>query len=176
MHRWWGNSADSSAQASQRDQRAARRIIASLDLPLSNSDDEDEYKECDLSTSFLNLDGQDDADTSSNSSTSAATMPAVKFQDENADDDEDYYKKLSTVKNRVFNRNEVEFYFTSLEASLKHIGVKNQWSKREILHNLLPEDIQTQVKHILKKDQDTAGTHPYKTLKLELIKICINQI
>ena len=51
------------------------------------------------------------------------------------------------------------------------MGVKSQWSKREVLHSLLPENVQVKVKHILKKDQSNAGDTPYKTLKLELLKI-----
>ena len=98
-------------------------------------------------------------------------MPdAVAFQDENGVDDLDYYKKLSSLKNRNFNKNEVQFWFTAFETSLKHMGVKSQWSKREVLHSLLSDEVQVVVKHILKKDQANAGELPYKSLKLELLK------
>ena len=173
MNRWWGSKSDSLEQASQRDRRAARRTIAAL--PVISSDDDDQYEDCNLSVShFPNLDGQGDEDeveTSSNAgSENGEAMPVVIFQDENGTDDDDYYKKLGSLRNRNFNKQEVEFWFTSFETSLKHIGVKSQWSKREVLHSLLPDDVQISVKNLLKKNQANAGTHPYKTLKQELIK------
>ena len=167
MHRWFGSHTDSERQAGERAQRAARRKIATLPVVDAISDSEDEYRDCDLSNSFLNLDGQ--GDDSVSSEPEVAIMAA--FDTENGQDDDEYYKKLSTLKNRIFNKNEVEFWFTSFEASLKHIGIKSQWSKREVLHNLLPDDVQVAVKHILKKDQTAAGATAYKTLKTELLKL-----
>ena len=176
MNRWWGNNQDSEKQAAERSQRQASRNIKKLDLPVVSSGDEDDFLDCDTSGLgiFPNLDGNDsDLDSSASNSAAVASTAnmSVKFQDENAADDEDYYKKVSSLKNRLFNTAEPEFWFTSIESSLKHMGVKKQWSKREVLHSLLPDDVQIRVKHILKKDQDSAGTHPYKTLKLELLKI-----
>ena len=166
MNWWSGSKQDSIRQASERSSRAARRTIANLTSPTEESFfDADESLNA---TGPLNLDGNDSV---SEAGSEDAPVIMTTFQDENGVDDTDYYKKLSSLKNRNFNKHEVEFYFTSLEASLKHIGVKNQWSKREVLHSLLPDDVQTQVIHILKKGQDTAGTHPYRTLKKELLKI-----
>ena len=51
------------------------------------------------------------------------------------------------------------------------MGVKSQWSKREVLHSLLSDEVQLVVKHILKKDQDAAGATAYKVLKKELLKL-----
>ena len=164
MNRWWGSKQDSTDQAADRESRQARRNIRRLDIPavVSSDTDEDDYRDCDTS-GFPNLDGNDSANEDE--------IMSVKFQDQNEADDEDYYKKVSSLKNRLFNTAEPEFWFTSIESSLKHMGVKKQWSKREVLHSLLPDDVQVRVKHILKKDQDTAGTHPYRTLKTELLKI-----
>ena len=166
MHRWFGSASDSDKQAAERNNRAARRTINSL--PVINSDSDDDYRDCDLSKSFIaNVDGADSLDGSS----SEEDPPVMaKFEDENGVDDTDYYKKLASVSKRTFNSKEVSFWFTSFETSLKHIGVKSQWAKREVLHSLLPEDVEIAVKHILKKGQDTAGATPYKTLKLELLK------
>ena len=164
MNRWWGSSQDSDRQSAERSSRYARRVIAGQRLP-SLSDSDEDYRDCDLSNSFLNVDGNDDAVDEH----PVVNMPA--FQDENGVDDADYYKKLSAVKNRQFNKNEVQFWFTSFETSLKHIGVKSQWSKREVLHSLLQDEVQVAVKQILKKDQESAGNTPYKTLKLELLKL-----
>ena len=119
MNRWWGSSQDSDRQSAERSSRYARRVIAGQRLP-SLSDSDEDYRDCDLSNSFLNVDGNDDAVDEH----PVVNMPA--FQDENGVDDADYYKKLSAVKNRQFNKNEVQFWFTSFETSLKHIGVKSQ--------------------------------------------------
>ena len=61
MNRWWGSSSDADKQAGDRAQRAARRTISKLPLLGADSDSGDDFKDCDLSNSFLlNLDGQDD--------------------------------------------------------------------------------------------------------------------
>ena len=172
MHRWFGSSTDSERQAGERAQRAARRQIATLPVVDTISDSEDEYRDCDLSNSFINLNVDGQNDDSVSSEPEVAIMAA--FDTENGQDDDEYYKKLSTLKNRIFNKNEVEFWFTSFEASLKHIGIKSQWSKREVLHNLLPDDVQVAVKHILKKDQTAAGATAYKTLKTDIIYYLLN--
>ena len=152
---WWGSTEDSNRQAAERDRRAAKRTIKQLTIPKVDSDDE--YQECDLSNSFLlNVDGADDQEEDE------AVMAA--FEAENGTDDADYYKKLASLKNRTFNKNEPDFWFTSFETSLKHIGVKSQWSKREVLHSLLPDDVQIVVKNILRKNQESAGNTPYKPL------------
>ena len=182
MNRWWGTATDSEKQAAERSSRAARRTISNLFNPIANDESEDEYLDCNLSNSFLNVDGADDgSDQASVEDDSGSTegsnhsleTPAIMtlFHDQNEADDEEYYKKLGTLKNRNFNPKEPEFWFTGIETSMKHMGVKNQWSKREILHSLLPDQIQIEVKHILKKDQANAGTHPYRTLKMELLKL-----
>ena len=162
MHRWWGSKDDSEKQAGDRNQRAARRVIRNLSSPEPTSSG-DEYAECETSGLF-NLDGNDSV------TSEEAVIMATPFELEKGTDDDDYYKKIGNLKNRTFNTSEPEFWFTSIEASMKHMGVKSQWSKREVLHSLLPDNVQTQVKHILKKGQDQAGEFPYKTLKHELLK------
>ena len=143
MHRWFGSSQDSDRQASERDRRAARRTIAQLPT-IASSDSGDEYADCNLSTSFiLNVDSGNDSDSAS---THSDIMP--NFDVENGTDDADYYKKLGPISNHTFNTKEPEFWFTSIESSLKHIGVKSQWSKRKILQNLLPEAIQLELKQL----------------------------
>ena len=48
MHRWWGSKDDSNRQSADRDRRAARRTINSLNLVLSDNDEEI-YEECNTS-------------------------------------------------------------------------------------------------------------------------------
>ena len=60
MNRWWGNKDDSEKQASERNSRAARRVINSL--PDVDSDSSDvEYNDCDASLNLgIGVDGADD--------------------------------------------------------------------------------------------------------------------
>ena len=112
MHRWWGSREDSDRQSSERDRRAARRTIDRL--PKLPSDDDEDFHECDLSSSFLHqVDGNDsdgESDSGSGngsnnvSADNSAIMPATPFDTENGTDDDDYYKKLGSLKNREFNK------------------------------------------------------------------------
>ena len=127
MNRFLGSKQDSENQATERNRRQARRNIKRLNLDKIGSDS-DEFHDCDTSRTLPNLDGNDsDTSQSPNNSLTMPPAAAVKFQDENEDDDADYYKKITSLKSRLFNKNEVEFWFTSIEASLKHMGVKSHW-------------------------------------------------
>ena len=120
MNRWLGSSKDSERQSAERSARQARRTISRLPVITSDSEEELPFEDCNTSANFINLDGAGDLDESTNS-----IMPDVNmFQDENGVDDDGYYKKLSQLQNRMFNTKEPEFWFTSIETSLKHYGVK----------------------------------------------------
>ena len=107
MNRWWGDKDESLRQASERDSRAARRYIKQI--PIIQSDSEENFEDCE--SSLINVDGE--LETPVNSApNSPVRMPAVKFEDENGADDEDYYKKLGNIRNRNFNRKEADFWFT----------------------------------------------------------------
>ena len=123
MHHWWGSKETSLRQASDRDTRAALRNRKSAQATLAKltsatSDSEDDFRECDLSNSFLQVDGETSV---GEVQVEPATM-ATKFEDEKGTDDDDYYKKLSSLSKRTFNAKEVEFWFTSFETSLKQSG------------------------------------------------------
>ena len=108
MHKWWGSSQDSATQASERDQRAARRTIKNLNLnPLS---DDDEFEDCDTSISntsiFNQLDGPDDTEPE-------PVMPAaapVPFDMEDKEDDADAWKKDLKLK---FQPHDVEYWINA---------------------------------------------------------------
>ena len=185
MHRWFGSQQDSSQQAASRDQRAAdrerraaRETLANLNLnPLS--DEEDIYEDCNLSinnTSIFNLDGQADEESSSESdhtpegdSMDAATLAAEKakpFEDANFPDDEDAWKKELRIK---FDRNDVEYWFNASESQMKKFGINTQWSKKDAVAAILPEDVLEECKPILRLKQDEAGPNIYKDLKAEIL-------
>ena len=64
-----------------------------------------------------------------------------------------------------FDRSDVEFWFQQLEMHLSTAAVNAQWTKRLLLHKLLPSDVVAEVKDLLRKGKAAAGTTPYKDLK-----------
>ena len=180
MNRWWGSSSDSERQSSERDQRAAKRYIKNLDLnPLS--EDEDNFQDCDLSINntsiFGGVDGNDDLDedpvVSANQSGAMnaqqlAAEKAKPVEEASYPDDDDAWKKEKRVK---FDKNDVEYSFNTIESKMKKYGINTQWSKKDALVELLPEDIVEQCKPILRLKQEEAGTHIYKDLKQEILSL-----
>ena len=129
MHRWFGSSKDSEEQASQRDQRAARRYISTI----PQVSDSDEYEDCDTSLnnrSIFGLDGADDTevsdveptdavDDSAAMSMSAAQIAAEKakpFEDSSFPDDDKAWQKEETLK---FDPSDVAYWFNSVEYTMK---------------------------------------------------------
>ena len=179
MNRWWGSTADSAKQSSERTQRAARRTINSLNLnPLS---DEDEFLDCNTSinnTSIFGVDGADDASSVNSEEEVPGAMPltAAELAAEKAKpvdttdypDDADAWKKDLKLK---FDKNDVIYWFNATESQLKKYGINSQWSKKDAVATMLPDDVTDEVKPILRLTQEEAGDHVYKDLKQEIIHL-----
>ena len=179
MHRWFGSSQDAEEQASQRDQRAARRFISSIPQ-VSESDDE--YAECDSSLNnqsiFLGVDGADDglADSDENLETdvmvlTAAELAAEKakpFEDASFPDDDKAWEKEVTLK---FDQQDVAYWFNSVEYTMKKYGINEQWSKKNAILSCLPAEVIDECKPILRLTETEAGDHIYKDLKTEIISL-----
>ena len=182
MHRWWGSSADSEKQNSERDQRAARRVIKSLDLnpnPLSD----DEFVECNTSInnkSIFNVDGADDAESENSlylseddeipvmDAAAIAAQKALPFEDASYPDDDEAWKKELKLK---FDKSDVKYWFNSVENQMRKYGINSQWSKKDAITLVLPEDVVEECKPILRLDQTEAGEHIYRDLKKEILKL-----
>ena len=148
MYRWWGSSEDSERQASERDQRSARRIIASQQKVLSESEDE-EYKECDLSKSFLiNVDGGDSIVASDDEDTSPETSAImVAFEDENGTDgDNALGNALRSLEKLEWQTNDLAWYFNRVEIRMGVANVKKNYTKFQVLSEIIPSKVQDQVK------------------------------
>ena len=139
MFRWRGDQQQSDSQSADRQQRAARRTIKKLDLELVLSDEEP-FLDANTSLSTnLNLDGEP-ADESTSSETSAI-MPdnnPVLFEDANADDDAEAWKKDLKIQ---WNQHDVKYWFNSVEAQMKKFGINKQWSKKDAIVPLLPPEV-----------------------------------
>ena len=178
MNRWWGTSADSTKQSSERDQRAARREVNNLNLFLS--DDDDDYQECNTSVhnrSIFSLDGAADRDSLTEDESedtmvlTAAELAAEKakpIEDADFPDDADAWKKEVKVK---FDQSDVKYWFNDVEDQMKRFGINSQWSKKAAIKELLPQEVIEECKPILRLTQTEAGDTIYKDLKTEILNL-----
>ena len=93
----------------------------------------------------------------------------TNYDVEDKDDGEDYYLRISMVK--LAWDNDVNYWFNSIEASLRHAQVFKQWTKREIIQGLLPEHVRDEVKYLLRLNKDEAGELPYKDIKDAILEM-----
>ena len=102
-----------------------------------------------------------------NLNTGPATM--VNYDSEDREDGADYYNRINMIK--LAWDPDVLFWFNSIEASMRQAQVFKQWTKREVIQNLLPAHVRDEVRYLLRIPQDQAGDLPYKTLKDAIIEI-----
>ena len=95
--------------------------------------------------------------------------PKVPYDLEDKEDGEDYYKRISNIKLQWDP--DVEYWFNSIEASMRHATVHSQWTKREVLQSLLPDNVRDEVRYLLRLPEDKAGTTPYKDVKVAIIEL-----
>ena len=93
---------------------------------------------------------------------------ALLFQDRCKEDDKEAWKKTVTTK---FDKNDVEYFFTAVEAELKRHGINRQLSERDALLPVLPEDVIEECKPLLRIPEEDLGYSPYRDLKKEILKI-----
>ena len=97
-----------------------------------------------------------------------ANMP-VRYEAEDKEDGADYYNRITTI--RLEWDADVEFWFNSIEASMRQAQVFRQWTKREVLMHLLPKHVLDEVKYLYRQSQDEAGETPYLDIKRAIQKI-----
>ena len=96
----------------------------------------------------------------------------VNFEDENGtDDDKALQNGLRHLKDFSWEPNDLEFYFNQIETKMQSNGVKKQYTKFQILADIIPRKVQDQVRNILRKKETDLGTTAYKQLKTQLLKI-----
>ena len=106
-------------------------------------------------------------DAGSDSNDSAVTM--TDFEDVDTADAPEVVAKLASVK--VPWNSDVEYFFFKLENQMELINITSQWYKRVVLANNLREDIEVEVKDILKKTKTNAPPKVYKVLKHKIISL-----
>ena len=73
----------------------------------------------------------------------------VAFDTQNETDAPDAVTKAATIK-LAYNQKDIEVWFIQLEAMMKFRGVKHQWTKLQVLITLLPANVCSEVKHLLR--------------------------
>ena len=105
----------------------------------------------------------------------AAAMPApvVNFEDENGVDDDGSMKDAcSRVDKLNWDMNDLKFVFSTFEIRVKAAGVKKQYTKFQVLCNILPVQIQNEVKSMLiKQETEFPQNNAYKLLKTQILRI-----
>ena len=94
----------------------------------------------------------------------------MTFETEDAADETGAWGQVNNLK-LEFDRSDVEFWFNQFQMHLATAGIKKQWSKRLLLHKMLPQDVVEEVKDLLRKDQASAGASCYKDLKERILKL-----
>jgi len=69
-----------------------------------------------------------------------------------------------------FNQHDIRLWFSLIESKMQFAGLKNQWSKRQVLVQLIPPEYHSDFKHYLQLQQDQAGEQAYYTLKTAMVK------
>ena len=84
------------------------------------------------------------------------------YDSENGTDATDAISKAGSLSKIEFRRKDCKFWIQQIEARMRLIGIKSQWTKMQVVSCLLPEDVAEQVKHLLRIEETEAGTDCYK--------------
>ena len=110
-------------------------------------------------------------DLSFNSCESTVESPVkmVNYDMQSEEDDANAIQNARDVK-LPFNRQDVRLWFSLVESKMQFAGIKKQWSKRQVLVQLIPADLHNDFKQYLIQQEDQAGNLPYYTLKAAIVK------
>ena len=98
-----------------------------------------------------------------------ADMPTVNYDKQNLEDDEGAIQNARDVK-LPFNKNDILLWFTLIESKMQFAGLKKQWSKRQVLIQLIPPEHHSDFRHHLQLQETQAGQQAYFDLKSAIIK------
>ena len=100
----------------------------------------------------------------------AAPAPPVDFDAEEKEDGEKAQDQARSIK-LEFNATDIKFWFAQLEDEMLMASVGSQWLKKTVLQRNLPNKQKEDVKSLLTLPKSEAGTHIYRTIKRELLRI-----
>ena len=92
----------------------------------------------------------------------------MTFETENGTDEAGAHSKLSSVK-VAYDPKDVEFFFINLESAMAYSGIKSQQTKRFCLLGILPNEVKTQFKGVIKAT--ATGQQGYKKVKDAVLEV-----
>ena len=95
---------------------------------------------------------------------------ALDFDAENGTDPTDLLGKLHQIT-LPYDPSQVPRWINRLEIKMESYGVLAQWSKRVVLENNLPQDVQNDLNELLAVRKSKASTTIYKECKTLLLKL-----
>ena len=98
----------------------------------------------------------------------AAIMP-VNYDQQNLEDDDGAIQNSRDVK-LPFNKHDIKLWFSLVESKMQFAGIKKQWSKRQILIQLIPPEFHSDFRQYLQLQETEAGADSYFRLKTAIIK------
>ena len=96
----------------------------------------------------------------------------IDFEDENGADDARALQEATRSLDRFqWDQEDLQFTFNQLETKMAAHGVKKQYTKLQVLSNILPRKVIDQVKPILRKKESEFQNNAYKQLKEAIMRI-----
>ena len=102
------------------------------------------------------------------SAASDTEIEIMTFETENGTDEAGAHSKLSSVK-VAYDPKDVEFFFINLESAMAYSGIKSQQTKRFCLLGILPNEVKTQFKGVIKAT--ATGQQGYKKVKDAVLEV-----
>ena len=94
----------------------------------------------------------------------------VNYDQQNENDEDGAIQNARDVK-LPFNKHDVKLWFSLVESKMQFAGLKNQWSKRQILVQLIPPEFHSDFRQYLQMQETEAGATAYYDLKKAIIKL-----
>ena len=95
-------------------------------------------------------------------------MP-VNYDQQNTDDGENAFANARDCR-LPFNKHDVKLWFSLLESKMQFAGINRQWSKRQVLIQLIPPELHNDFKQYLQLNETEAGNSAYYNLKKAILK------
>ena len=86
-------------------------------------------------------------------------MP-VNYDQQNLEDDEGAIQNARDCK-LPFNKDDIKLRFSLIESKMQFAGLKKQWSKRQVLIQLIPPEYHSDFKAYLQMQETEAGVDSY---------------
>ena len=91
------------------------------------------------------------------------------YDQTDVDDDAGAYSNARDIK-IPFNKNDIKLWFSLIESKMQFAGIGKQWSKRQVLVQLIPAEYHNDFKSYLIQQQTEAGADAYYALKSAMVK------